>query len=500
MRLLVVVPLTAADLPLAENLFKRLAELGPYEINDLLVVSDQKLTPEQVNPLLTIVKSTFARGEFIKTQMTLPNEGFPYGYNFRFETAARHIQNNRKMPWLWLDPRSVPMQKGWLREIEEAYFRAKKQFMGFPVNSANPTISPVAVYPATLPKFFYQRLISKRGTPFEISCADILSQNTHKTTLIWAQPMIGGEVRCLPQDVPHGTVLVHTQAAKMLTAALRGEPVPEQSKPVTSVTESVTTVLPPSRAAYYHSGQLGDVIYALAAIKIAGGGKLLLGPKQRKTSPAGNPIKEEAFQLIEPLLKEQPYLSSVTYSSRYPGTDNAFDLNRYRNNWDDTELRKRTGISSIAAIHAYTLGCLEKFRPDVTWLTVSNPIRSGMFTVHRSERYHDDTFPWELIVSRYAGRLLFVGLPSEHKDFQRKFNCRTAYWNCLNFLDMARVIAGSFGFIGNQSFPMALALGLGQRVVQEVWEQSPDCVLIRNNFLKSPINDATLEKWEKSTL
>ncbi len=52
-------------------------------------------------------------------------------------------------------------------------------------------------------------------------------------------------------------------------------------------------------------------------------------------------------------------------------------------------------------------------------------------------------------------------------------------------VELAQEIAGAKLFIGNQSLPCAIALGLGIRVLQETNSGSPDCVLLRseNNYL-----------------
>ena len=45
-----------------------------------------------------------------------------------------------------------------------------------------------------------------------------------------------------------------------------------------------------------------------------------------------------------------------------------------------------------------------------------------------------------------------------------------------NIMELARLIAGAGVLIGNQSAPMAIALGLGQNVIQECWQGNPNCL------------------------
>jgi hypothetical protein len=345
-----------------------------------------------------------------------------------------------------------------------------------------------------LPKRIYQRLVARRDTEWEKSCAELLVPIAHPTQLIWTHAVNG--TNALPNP-PSVASIVHTARAREFAAKVRGEVVeapPEPAKPIVEIPKPAV-----ARTAYYHSGNLGDVVYALPAIKLAGGGKLLLGPRQKNTSPCSNPIKGEAYESLAPLLAHQPYVNSTAFIDRYPGTDIAFDLNRFRNNWDDKTLRARINVHNLAAMHAYTLGVLEKFHPDQTWLTVPGVIKTNLFTVHRSSRYRSsdpDPFPWDTVIKHFKKRLLFVGLPSEHADFQKAFGVRIAFWSCTDFLELARVIAGSNGFIGNQSFPCSIALGCGQRVLQESWPQSPDCLFPRKNFLTQPFPSTALAKWE----
>ena len=149
---------------------------------------------------------------------------------------------------------------------------------------------------------------------------------------------------------------------------------------------------------YYHSGNLGDVIYSLYAIKLNGGGKLLIGPTQCDTSPCRLPISREQFELLRPLLETVPYLSDVDYRNDYPARELTADLNRFRNKWNDWPLRQKMNIHTLCKMHCYELGVLDDFKEDEPWLSVENPIELGRIVIHRSRRYNDPSFPWKEIV------------------------------------------------------------------------------------------------------
>lgn len=517
--LLVVIPVAQSEIGLASSLLAHLATHGPILFHAVLFVADKGIEASAYTPLLDAAKPIFpAGGSLIHTPLSL-TPSYPHAHNLRFETALSHVASRIKAPFLYLSPRCVPTRKGWLLELEAEYgAHAKtKPILGQLLTpeshgTAQPLIASTAIYPPDLPKRVFQNLIGQRSVDFEKSCAELFVSIAHPSKLIWNHPVNG--TNALPRP-PAVVSVVHTAFAREFAASLRGEVV-KQPIPVTQPPETpLVPIAAPTKgrlvkapvvanpnAAFYHSGDLGDIIYALAAIRLAGGGKLILGPKSLRTPPPANPMRMEQFERLLPLLAVQPYLSRAVFSDRYPGTTTAFDLNRFREQWGDKAIRARTGISTLVRMHCHILGVDEKFHPRDSWLTVPSPIQTGMFVVHRSARYRsseDAAFPWPMLVKRFKGRLLFVGLPAEHADFQRTFGVKTAFWQCADFLELARVIAGASGFIGNQSFPCALALAAGQRVLQESWPTSPDCVFSRENFLTQPFTEASVAAWESST-
>ncbi len=64
---------------------------------------------------------------------------------------------------------------------------------------------------------------------------------------------------------------------------------------------------------------------------------------------------------------------------------------------------------------------------------------------------------------------------------------RIDYWPCGNFLEMAQVISNARAFIGNQSFPMAMALAMGKTVLQEVFPNAPDCLFPKRKNLHTEL-------------
>lgn len=236
---------------------------------------------------------------------------------------------------------------------------------------------------------------------------------------------------------------------------------------------------------FYHSGNLGDIIYGLYAIREAGGGQLLIGDKmQNKT--LFTPTSREQFKMLEPLLEAQEYLKNCAWRPYYPAGEIRHDLNAFRDWWQNWALRQWENIHNLAEMQFYYLDIREKFDQEEPWIDVPKVIEHDRIVIHRSPRYNQTDSPWYWLTANMREHLLFVGLPEEHADFEKKFG-PVSYWKCRDFLELAMLIAGSEGFCGNQSFPMSLAIGIGQRVWQETKETAPDCIYKRGGFYNESI-------------
>lgn len=194
MKFLIVLPVSRHDLAVAENLLEWVEELGRHPENNLLLVRDCKLEEMQCVKLLATARRVFNAVEMITTPFSLPDERWPIGPNWMFETALRHLSKKPGCPaWLWLEPDCVPMRTSWLSELETAYARCQKLFMGqvvVPGRQGLPLkmLSGVAVYPgdarllATLLRVVVQ---NKTRAAWDVAAADLLVPLSHHTKLIW---------------------------------------------------------------------------------------------------------------------------------------------------------------------------------------------------------------------------------------------------------------------------------------------------------------------------
>jgi len=208
---------------------------------------------------------------------------------------------------------------------------------------------------------------------------------------------------------------------------------------------------------FHHSGDYGDMIYGLAAIRAAGGGVLYVSDKtqhelrQRQT--------QATFSNIESLLNVQEYIWRASWTGEKFDPD--YDLNRFRDNY----VRGK----SLLTQQCNVVG--EVYDETQPWLKVdfAMAIPGKQAVVSRSGHYHNSLFPWKNMVKQFGKRMVFVGLDDEYDAFIKSFG-EIDRVKTPTLLDVARLIQGTGLFIGNQSAPMSIALGLGARVIQETWD------------------------------
>lgn len=108
------------------------------------------------------------------------------------------------------------------------------------------------------------------------------------------------------------------------------------------------------------------------------------------------------------------------------------------------------------------------------WLKVE-PDRTfqDSIVVARSARYRNNAISYSFL-GKYR-KVVFVGIEDEYIDFRQ--HVPQAEWvRVKDFLEMARIIAGSRLFIGNQSFPFSIAEGLKVPRVVELDPIAPNVV------------------------
>jgi FkbM family methyltransferase len=223
-----------------------------------------------------------------------------------------------------------------------------------------------------------------------------------------------------------------------------------------------------SENVFSHSGDIGDIIYALPTIKALGGGKLILYDHPGMTAHG---MSEAKVNRLRPLLINQDYIHTVDWSPTIVDSS----LNGFRDHVG--------GQGNLSDSHLATHG-LDWSHRISPWLKVQKTPKYR-FLFSRSPRYHNSNFPWHNIVRRYGAEAAFVGFPDEHKLFCSQFGWVRIAEEQEDFLKLAQLIAGCELFIGNQSSPLAIAHGLKHNTIMEISPGSAHhhCVFQRSNCI-----------------
>lgn len=226
---------------------------------------------------------------------------------------------------------------------------------------------------------------------------------------------------------------------------------------------------------FNHSGDAGDVIYSLAAVKALGGGMMFLTPHNKYPYPLNSRWARMGGEAdwvdnLAPLVEAQPYILKCRYTHGHPAST-THDLNRFRIPWRNRSARDN---DSILKLHCDAFGLS---LPTEPWLSVPDRIvvPDKPIVVNRTERYQDWVWPWTALIEKHHKQMVFVGTPKEHELLCGMApHCRIEYRPTRDALELARVIAGAKLFIGNQSLGLAIAHGLGKQVLVEEWAANPN--------------------------
>lgn len=194
----VVIPYCQKDEDLVRILLQWIETINKQDnvIHPLLFVVDSKVRKGVRNEFIKMAERVFSfveEIEFVEPPHPGPELRYPiwrYWANQMFLTASKHIFENCRLPWLWLEPDAVPMHGGWLDELSFAYYSQPKRFMGsitrrsgeLPPNIPKENLAGVAVYPVSA-----YRMLAKWCGPGHCwdlaGAADVLPMTT-KTRLI----------------------------------------------------------------------------------------------------------------------------------------------------------------------------------------------------------------------------------------------------------------------------------------------------------------------------
>ncbi|RYY38230.1 MAG: hypothetical protein EOO08_15530 [Chitinophagaceae bacterium] len=224
---------------------------------------------------------------------------------------------------------------------------------------------------------------------------------------------------------------------------------------------------------FKHSGNAGDIIYAVPTMLAIAEGRpihlhLMTGRPMVMEKGMYHPLgtvtlNEKVAAALQPLiLSNEQFKTCDLYNGQHVDAD--LDLFR-----DYPLLYDRGDIARY-----YFLIWGVGYDLSQPWLNVAPDASfSDAIVVARSHRYRAPGISYAFL-SQYE-RVVFVGLPNEYEDFKIAVPA-AEYKPVADFRELASVISGSRLFIGNQSFPFAIAEALKVRRLLELYYRVPNVV------------------------
>lgn len=224
---------------------------------------------------------------------------------------------------------------------------------------------------------------------------------------------------------------------------------------------------------FKHFGLIGDIIYAIPVMQVLAQGRKIhlhlqinqrsLYKKGMKHQNRDKILTEKSVEMLAPLILSQPGFAAcdiltdqrvdydLDYFRKYP-----FDYNK----------------GHICRWYFQTYGITTDL--GKSWLTVApNTSFKDEIVIARSFRYRAPGISYTFL-NDYPN-ITFVGLKEEYEDLKKQIPS-LKYKPVNNFLDFAEIIAGCKFFMGNQSFPFAVAEALKVRRVLEVYFECPNVI------------------------
>jgi len=229
----------------------------------------------------------------------------------------------------------------------------------------------------------------------------------------------------------------------------------------------------PGAVHFKHFGLIGDIIYAIPAMKALAGEKKIhlhlqinqktLYKKSMKHPNQGKILTEKSVEMLAPLLLAQPEFAVVDIL-KDQRID--YDLDEFRNFPFDYN------TNHICRWYFHMYGITADLGQP--WLKVEPDFAfKNEIVIARSFRYRAPGISYAFLAA--YPHVTFVGLKEEYEDM-KKVIPGLKHRTVNNFLEFAQIIAGAKFFIGNQSFPFAVAEGLKVPRALELCFECPNVI------------------------
>ena len=222
-----------------------------------------------------------------------------------------------------------------------------------------------------------------------------------------------------------------------------------------------------SYTTFLHSGKAGDIIYSLPTVmelnRHAGNISMYLNIIQPHNNKIDKHFGQKAVQMLIPLLEHQSYISRC---SLYNNESYEINLDAFRN------IPILLDRNSLARWYFFAFNV----HPDLDkpWLEAETlPEFKDKIIITRSKRYKNPNISHGFL-NQYDD-LIFIGLDQEYKNISKEIR-NIQHVKVNDFLEMANIINSCRLFIGNQSFPYAIAEALKVSRLLEVSLDSPNII------------------------
>jgi hypothetical protein len=255
----------------------------------------------------------------------------------------------------------------------------------------------------------------------------------------------------------------------------------------------------PDAVHFKHFGLIGDIIYAVPAMKALAGEKKIhlhlqinqksLYKKSMKHANQGKILTEKSVAMIAPLLLAQPEFAVVDVLTDQPVD---YDLDEFRNFPFDYN------TNHICRWYFHMYGITADLGKP--WLHVTpDDSFNNEIVIARSFRYRAPGISYGFLQA--YPHITFVGLKEEYEDLKQSIP-GLKHRAVSDFLEFARIIAGCKFFIGNQSFPFAVAEALKVPRALELCFECPNVIPEGPNaydFLYQPQFEKVVKQLDQLT-
>lgn len=231
---------------------------------------------------------------------------------------------------------------------------------------------------------------------------------------------------------------------------------------------------------FKHSGNAGDIIYSLSAIRQAvrnAGDKAELYlqlnmpadyPVRRFSHPMGRVmLNEYMYEMLRPLLLECDFISDV---SVFEGQEVNYDLDMFR------QIGFNLGAGNIARWYFYPFPELTCGLDEPIWQVKENDCNNEeeFIIINRTTRYKNRLIDYTLL-NNYCIKKYFSGLPEEYNIMATKIE-GLEYLELKDFSGLKKKMEGAKLFIGNQSMNFAIAEQIKIPRILEVHVHCPNVI------------------------